>query len=1437
MNIGVLGPLTVDDVDPKLNPRDRVVLEALVAAGRGSLSAETLADALWGEAPPASWAKNLQGCIVRLRKLLGRQAIETSEGGYLLRVPDDAVDLRRFERLVARGHELLVLREPERAAYHLTQALGLWRGRPLCGLDQWEPGLVEGRRLELLRGDAQDWWLEARLASGGHEAVLAEAEALVSAGPTRERRWQMLALAQYRSGRQADALDTLRRARTTLVEELGLDPGPELTALERDMLRQEPTLVVLPEVAEPSAASPYPGLAAFDVADAESFFGREAALATALERLQAEGVLVVAGPSGCGKSSFVRAGVAASLERRGLRVSVIVPGAHPLAALGELSAAAGSTRHTAVVVDQAEESFALCKDLDERKSFWAAVEEMSEHAPVVVAFRADRMGDVASDGSLARLVERGLFLLGAMNPDELRSAVLEPARRAGLVVESGLVDLLLREVEDEPGALPLLSHALRETWRRREARSLTVAAYREAGGVRGAVAQTAEAVYADGDADLRAAMKGLMLRLVVPVPDGDPMRTRVPRRQVVDAKTGGLVEVLVQARLLTMDTDVLTLAHEALARSWPRLRGWLEDDTEGVRILHHLSASADAWSSLGRPDSELYRGLRLSNALEWIDRTQPDLTELERDFIFASEALAERERLDAEQRERAQVRLIRRQRQALGVAVVLLVLALVAGGVALWQQQVATDRGQQARTAEVAAEASAIEALAGQAGARALALDDIDTSLLLAASAARMHESAATRGNLLDAIAKHQQLVSSTPLEGASILGLALHPHGRLVAVYDRSNRVRMLKIATREVTAEFAPPEAPRAREQVAPMAFHPDGSVLAVGLPILSERAVRLLDGRTLAPRDLDLPGLSGPGAGDRDRAISLAFSADGTTLAGTFHRVGRYRWPDGEVTLEVLSAALLAWDLTDVTDPRLVMRAPLEGRTFESFKDRDVVGLSPDGATAYTSRPLTAYDAVTGDVLWRSKHDGFVMDVSPDGHSIAVDASPDVLVIHAATGDVHRRLRGHTEDVWAVRWSPDGRYLASAADDSAGLVWDVGEARITERLDLGENNVRGLAFTRGGRQLLTGGTDQVVRAWNISGRSAYVSRVVAPGEFKFGWVLPAPDGRTTAQFVARKATFFMDAATGKKSRRVGPLNGFSDGSWTRDGATFVSVVSNRVALWTRDGRRLADNSEHRLPGRGYDIDFTGDESRLVVTQEDGKVLMLDTETLAPAGRQVDFGELVCCASGGPGDHTASVLIGGPPAPEYESFEFETSPHSWALLDLERGEVVRQGPIKEGWHAELSPDAKTVAIGRVDGSLAFIDTATGRLLRAPVKAHQTPCCYLSWSSDSSTVAGSTYDGFVSLWDGRTGGLMGRAQIPEITPVSVEFMPDDRTLTIATYTSGIYRWDTSVEAALDHACILAARNLTKDEWETFYPGEAYHRTCTPEQLAGPPGT
>ena len=168
--IAVLGPLVVNDDHGgeavSLGPRDRVVLAALAVRPGDVVSAERLADALWGERPPASWNKVVPGCVMRVRRVLGATAIETTPHGYRLVVPVDEIDAQRFERLVGRGRELLTLGESERAAHVLGEALALWRGRALIELSEWEPGRTEASRLDELRWDAEEAHIDACLKSG-----------------------------------------------------------------------------------------------------------------------------------------------------------------------------------------------------------------------------------------------------------------------------------------------------------------------------------------------------------------------------------------------------------------------------------------------------------------------------------------------------------------------------------------------------------------------------------------------------------------------------------------------------------------------------------------------------------------------------------------------------------------------------------------------------------------------------------------------------------------------------------------------------------------------------------------------------------------------------------------------------------------------------------------------------------------------------------------------------------------------------------------------------------------------------------------------------------------------------------------------------------------------------------------------------------------------
>ena len=354
-------------------------------------------------------------------------------------------------------------------------------------------------------------------------------------------------------------------------------------------------------------------------------------------------VLVVTGASGCGKSSLVRAGLAPVLSHADRPVVVLVPGADPIAALTE--AMTSVHEQPVLIVDQFEELFALGVPADVVREFCSALARHARAAPVVVAIRADHLIDLAADPALGSLAERGLHFVTPLVGDELRAAIEEPARQAGLRVEHGLIDLLVRDAEGEPGALPLLSHALVETWRRRDGHVLTVEGYQASGGIRGAVARSAERLYDSLPVEQRPLLRSLMLRFVAPSLEGDPVRCRVATSTLRgDPARERIVGLLVRARLVTTEEDTVELAHEALARAWPRLRSWLDDDSAGQRILRHLAAASDGWESLGRPDSELYRGARLDTAVEYRLSANPDLTAIESDFLDASQRRSDSER-------------------------------------------------------------------------------------------------------------------------------------------------------------------------------------------------------------------------------------------------------------------------------------------------------------------------------------------------------------------------------------------------------------------------------------------------------------------------------------------------------------------------------------------------------------------------------------------------------------------------------------------------------------------------------------------------------------------------------------------------------------------------------------------------------------------------
>lgn len=763
----------------------------------------------------------MRNAVARIRARLGHDAVETVGWEYRLGLDPDAIDSLRFERLVstARGH---VLRgEPDRAIDAYRRAIALWRGAPLQEVAAWGPGIVEAMRLTEIRTSAEEELLDARLAAGEDRTLIPEAERLVREMPVREDRWAILALANYRAGRQAEALATIRSARRRLGDELGIEPGTRLTELETAILRQDPAIDAAAAALPASTECPYPGLRAFGPDDAEHFFGRDSDIDGVLDLVRPAQVVAVAGPSGSGKSSLVLAGVVPRLRDAGRSVAIVTPAA--MSATGIRSAA---ERASVIVIDQAEEL--LASPPPSLRDITAAVVELrNAGACVILTVRSDFLDRLRALPDLGDAVRRGIYLVGPLSPAAWREAIEEPARQSHLQWESGLVEVVLRDAGDRGATLPHLSHALRETWARREGSTLTIDGYERSGGIAGAIAQSAETVYATLSEEDRAVCRSIMLRLVERGTDGTTARLRPSAAPLVsDGPRRRVLERLIAARLVVVDGDAVTVAHEAVAAAWPRLDGWLEEDAAGARIMHAVTDATASWESEGRPEDELLRGARLHAALEWREATRPDLTDAESDFLDASA-----DRSDAEQRQlihRADRdrRQNRRLRWSLGGAAVLLVVALAAGGIAVVQGREAVSASERAR----------IEALV--ATSLSLQSTDRDVASLLAVEAyRRWPDDGRVRSSLWGAMTSADGLVRKWTFEGARTLAAPIPGTNTVLLVTDTPDRSEMAVMdltdgaLVRAVGVDLPSATLPTWRN----VAVSADGSTAVVQTPLL--------------------------------------------------------------------------------------------------------------------------------------------------------------------------------------------------------------------------------------------------------------------------------------------------------------------------------------------------------------------------------------------------------------------------------------------------------------------------------------------------------------------------------------------------------------------------------------------------------------------------
>ncbi len=1064
-----------------------------------------------------------------------------------------------------------------------------------------------------------------------------------------------------------------------------------------------------------------------------------------------------------------------------------------------------------VVVDQFEEAFTLSSDENRLQVFvqalhvacTPAVPGGTAPAVVLVGVRADFYGRCLAFPELADALQDRQMVLGPMTSAELREAVSRPARAAGLQLEPGLIELMLRDLgvrsgrtqaragqgAYDAGALPLLSHALLATWQRRQAGKLTIAGYRSAGGIQGAVAATAERAWADLAPAAQQAARPLLLRLVRVGEDTQDTRRRSTRHELVEqaanrAAGEEALEVLARARLVTLDAGSVEITHEALLQAWPRLRSWIDQDREGQLLRQRLEEDAATWAAQDSDSSLLYRGARLETARLWADAAGPEgLTGTAQAFLAVS----------MQHRRRAAW-----GRRAAVAAVV--VLALIAGTAAV----VAVRQRDDAVFRQVVAESDRLQE------------SDPSLSARLALVAHRMRpDDRDVQTRLLST----QTTPLATPLAGHTgpVYLTSYSPDGRFLATASFDQTVRLWDLRDPDHPKPLGPP-LPGHSSWVTSAVFSPDGRTLATAG---NDTTVRLWD-----VSDPERPrSLGEPLRGDNGTVYLLAFTPDSRTLATA----------NGDHTARL-------WDVADPAEPR-PLGEPLGGHTGQVR----TVAFSPDGALLATGgddRTVVVFDVrdprhpkQVGEPVAGFEHTVHSLAFSPDSRLLA-GASEDHSVRlfdlsdPAAPRPVGRPLTEHTEGVWSVAFSPNGRALAASGADGTTRLWNITDpahpAPLGRPLSGRNGIVYAVAFSPDGTTLATGSHDSVVRLWSLPqgvlvGHSA---RTIGP---RF-----TPDDHHLVSASEDESIQVWDTSDPTDPKSTAVLE-HGAGVWSlalsRDGRTLASVSDKMVRLWD-----LAD--PHHPKPLGEPIEVGTRYSSPVAFRHDGEVLVTgsddnsvqlwdlrDREHPKPLGRPLV-------------GHTEYVHYVGftPDGRTLVTASADQTVRLWNVADPAAVQPIghpltgHTAAVRAG---DISPDGRTLATASDDRTVRLWDlTVPNRVkpIGSPLTGHVEAAVTVAFSPDGRTLASGGEDRSIRLWDlndlqrpaaagqvltGHDGGLR-----------DIAFSPDGRRLASTSSDSTVRVWNLDLQQVIGRICVETEGVLPEERWREHLPQLDYEPPC-----------
>ncbi len=1133
-----------------------------------------------------------------------------------------------------------------------------------------------------------------------------------------------------------------------------------------------------------STACPWLGLRSYGPEDASRFHGRRSLIAAVDLQLRSKGTSGVVGSSGSGKSSVLGAGLA-SLGWTPILCRVTVD---PLEALTEAesrSKALGPDDRAVLVVDQMEEVFAV-EDDQVRSDFFDRLVSLAggeSSIPIAFALRSDRYGDCAAYPEFAEVFARNHVLVPTPSEEDLTEMILGPARRAGLEVAPAITAAILDDIDGEPGALPLLSHALASAWQECGSERIELEHYEACGGIHGSIAATGESVWSSLTPEQAIAARRILTELVDPLsPNLDISRKLRPSEVLAEGteQTELALERLVAGRLVVRDGGWIEIAHEAVFREWPRLRAWLEEDQSGLRVLGTLSAESRRWAAEGNDPDSLLTGVRLESGLEvaqrWPDRIPPS----SRTYLDAS---VERRTAD----EAALLDRLKRQRRmnrVLRGAVAAAVALAVGVGVFAYVANRARDTAESARTI---ADARRLAALSGS-----LRADQLDLAALLAVESSRRSDEVTTRGALLASIVTRPELREYAQ-QGIEAGDATMLDGSKIVAFGAGEGSVELADTATSPAT-------------RISRIKLRPDD--VAVRIRFLSAERVAIAD-------DGDHIGMYEVATGkqvrtaevlDQPRVLSMEVSLDGTTLVvgdvdgnislydtTTLERKGRFAVADSEITalavhpngtdviVASLEPMLSTWQMSDGSQRG--EQYPLQGET--------------------TS---VAFD--------------------PSGSRLAIGSDQNVEIVDAVSlNPLVEPFDAHGGLVYSLQWLEDGAVLMSAGEDGTVAFWEPSSGRASRRALMGHTaSILAATVATDEDVMLTSSSDGRVAIWSLAGRGPAARSLPAVGEMTS--VAVAADGSMVTGTVDGKlqrrdadGTLIGEAVTVGEGR-------IADVVVTPDGSTVGAVLWGGSARVYRGKELRPVSPELKIGIFSSRASLSEDGRWFAVSQADAGcdpcVHVFDLQSTAPDLDRVLSGS-AGSETGGFGSRGVELSADGEQlysisqAGDVEAFTRSTGASIWKINLEAPARSIAQ-----------SADGSQLAVGATGGQLLILDAASGRRLQV-LRGHRGRVGSLAFRPDGRGLASiSLEDRTMRIWDLETGLTIGEPIYIGLDDyVQHAWLPSGDRVLVPHQNGTVMEYDLRVDQLRSAACALAGRDLSTFEWEQYVATGTPRRGCS----------